>query len=129
MVRRRLADHFPPLLMQRGHFSDILVNLLQNAREALAGHGEFEVTAECLRDHSIVLTVADNGPGVAPDKVERIFEAYFTTKEKGTGLGLAIARHNAELYGGTLKLESELGKGAKFVVTFPAKTVPKPFAK
>ena len=129
VVRRRLADHFPPLLMQRGHFSDILVNLLQNAREALAGHGEIEVTAECLRDHSIVLTVADNGPGVAPDKVERIFEAYFTTKEKGTGLGLAIARHNAELYGGTLKLESELGKGAKFVVTFPAKTVPKPFAK
>ena len=129
VVRRRLADHFPPLLMQRGHFSDILVNLLQNAREALAGHGEIEVTAECLRDHSIVITVADNGPGVAPDKVERIFEAYFTTKEKGTGLGLAIARHNTELYGGTLKLESELGKGAKFVVTFPAKTVPKPFAK
>jgi len=127
VLEKRLAAHFPPLLMQRGHFSEIVVNLLQNAREALDGRGKIILTADCLRDHSVVVTVADNGPGVPPDRVERIFEAYFTTKEKGTGLGLAIVKHNAELYGGTVRLESELGKGAKFMVTFPAKTVPKPF--
>jgi len=72
--------------------------------------------------------VADDGPGIAPDKLERVFEAYFTTKEKGTGLGLAIVRHNVELYGGTVRVESVLGNGAKFTVIFPAKSLPKPFA-
>jgi signal transduction histidine kinase len=70
--------------------------------------------------------VRDNGPGVPPDKVERIFEAYFSTKEKGTGLGLSIVKHNAELYSGTVRLESELGKGSRFILTFPAKTVISP---
>jgi signal transduction histidine kinase len=73
--------------------------------------------------------VADDGPGIAPDKAGRIFEAYFTTKEKGTGLGLAIVKHNAELYGGTVRVESALGKGAKFTVVFPARALPRPFLK
>jgi signal transduction histidine kinase len=73
--------------------------------------------------------LADDGPGIAPDKLERIFEAYFTTKEKGTGLGLAIVKHNVELYGGSVCVESALGNGAKFTVVFPAKALPKPFLK
>ena len=81
------------------------------------------------RDHSIEISIADDGPGIAPDKVERVFEAYFTTKEKGTGLGLAIVKHNVELYGGSVRLESTLGKGAKFTVVFPARALPKPFLK
>ena len=128
-VERLFAAQFPPLLMQRGHLSEILVNLLKNGREALAGRGSLVVTAECLRDHTIQLTIADDGPGIPPDKLGRIFEAYFTTKEKGTGLGLAIVKHNVELYGGTIRVDSVLGKGAKFTLTFPAKTTPKPFAK
>ena len=81
------------------------------------------------RDHAIMISVSDDGPGIAPDKVGRIFEAYFTTKEKGTGLGLSIVKHNAELYGGNVQVDSALGKGAKFTVTFPAKALPKPFLK
>jgi signal transduction histidine kinase len=79
------------------------------------------VTADCHRDHSIEISVRDDGPGIAPDKIERIFEAYYTTKEHGTGLGLAIVKHNVELYGGNVRVESELGKGAKFTLIFPAK--------
>jgi signal transduction histidine kinase len=120
---------FPPLLMQRGHIVDILINLLQNAREALGNKGILRIEAGTLPDHTIEISVADDGPGIPADKVERIFEAYFTTKEKGTGLGLAIVKHNVELYGGTIKVDSELGKGARFTLTFPAKTVPRPFAK
>ncbi len=67
----------------------------------------------------------DDGPGIPPDKIERVFEAYYTTKERGTGLGLAIVKHNVELYGGSVRVESELGKGAKFIVIFPAKAVMK----
>ena len=128
-VEKKFSGPFPPLLMQRGHLSEIFVNLLQNAREALGEHGVITLTALTHRDHTVEITVADNGPGVPPDKFGRIFEAYFTTKEKGTGLGLAIVKHNAELYGGTVHVESVLGKGAKFIVTFPAKSLPKPFKK
>jgi len=124
-IHREFAAHFPPLLMQRGHLSEILVNLLRTAREALGHEGNVFVTAGCRRDHSIEISVRDDGPGVPPDKIERIFEAYYTTKEKGTGLGLAIVKHNAELYGGTVRVESKSGQGAAFVLFFPAKSVMK----
>jgi len=120
-IHREYGQGLPPLLMQRGHLSEILVNLLKNAREAVGEKGSVFVTADCLRDHSIEISVRDNGPGIAPDKIERIFEAYYTTKERGTGLGLAIVKHNVELYGGHVHVESGLGKGAKFTLIFPAK--------
>ena len=128
-VVKKTAGQFPPLLMQRTHLSEIVVNLLQNAREALGGRGNILVEAVALQNHAIEISVADDGPGIAPDKVGRVFEAYFTTKEKGTGLGLAIVKHNVELYGGSVRVDSTLGKGAKFTVVFPAKALPKPFLK
>jgi len=124
-VRREYGHGFPPLLMQRGHLSEILVNLLKNAREAVGEKGNVFLTADCHRDHSVEISVRDDGVGVAPDKIERIFEAYYTTKDHGTGLGLAIVKHNVELYGGNVRVESELGKGAKFIVIFPAKALMK----
>lgn len=128
-VKKRLTGPFPPLLMQRIHLSEILVNLLLNARDVLAGQGNLVITASCHRDQVVEVSVADNGPGIPPDKIEKIFEAYFTTKDKGTGLGLAIVKHNVELYGGSVKVESVLGKGATFTVTLPPKSKPKPFIK
>jgi signal transduction histidine kinase len=128
-IKQDLGNYFPPLLMQRGHLGEILVNLLQNAREALNGSGIVMIRAACRSDYSVEISIADNGPGIPPEKIGRIFEAYFTTKEKGTGLGLAIVKHNVELYDGTVRVESELGKGAKFTLVFPAKSLPKPFDK
>jgi signal transduction histidine kinase len=128
-LKKHFKGPFPPLLMQRGHLAEILVNLLLNAREAVPEQGNVLLTAGCNRDQAVEIVVADDGPGIPPDKIERIFEAYFTTKEKGTGLGLAIAKHNAELYGGTVRVESVLGQGAKFTVTLPVKSQPKPFVQ
>jgi len=128
-LQKKIAVTFPPLLMQRGHLSEILLNLLQNAREALGEKGKIIISADSRRDHAVEISVKDDGPGITPDKMERIFEAYFTTKEKGTGLGLAIVKHNVELYGGTVRVDSVLGKGAKFTVVFPAKALPRPFKK
>ncbi len=122
-IHREFSRSFPPLLMQRGHLSEILVNLLQNAREALGNQGNVFVAADCHRDYSVEISVRDDGPGIPPEKTGRVFEAYYTTKEKGSGLGLAIVKHNAELYGGTVRAESELGKGVKFTVIFPAKAL------
>jgi signal transduction histidine kinase len=126
IIRRDYGrDFFPPLLMQRGHLSEMLVNLLQNAREALGENGNVLVTAGCHSDHAVEISVRDDGHGIPPDKIERIFEAYYTTKEKGSGLGLAIVKHNAELYGGTVRVESRLGQGANFILIFPAKALMK----
>ena len=125
-VERNYELPLPALLMQRSHFSEILLNLLQNAREALDGKGTVVVKARRLPDDSVEIVVADDGPGIPGGKMERIFEAYYTTKEKGTGLGLAIVKHNLELYAGTVRAESELGKGARFRLILPAKAVIRP---
>jgi len=122
-IERRYAPHCPPILMQRSHLSQILVNILQNAREALNGKGKVTVAVASRGYESVEIAISDSGPGIPPDKVERIFEQYYSTKEKGTGLGLAIVKHNVELYAGKVRVESELGKGARFILSFPAKTV------
>lgn len=122
-VERRYAPYCPPILMQRSHLSQILVNILQNAREALNGKGKVTVEVISRGSESVEISIADTGPGIPPDKVERVFEQYYSTKERGTGLGLAIVKHNVELYAGKVRVESELGKGARFILSFPAKTV------
>jgi signal transduction histidine kinase len=123
-IHRDYAGEFPPLFMQRRHLVDTVMNLLQNAREALGEKGgNVFVSAHCHSDYSVEVTVRDDGPGIPADKQERIFEAYYTSKEKGTGLGLATVKHNVELYGGSVRVESSLGKGARFVLVFPAKAL------
>lgn len=122
-IQREYLPPLPPLLMQRNHFSEALSNLFLNAREALQGRGTITVTARAAEDYSVKVTIADNGPGINPATLDHIFKPYFTTKKRGTGLGLAIVKHNAELYGGTIQVESEPGKGTKFTLTFPAKSI------
>jgi signal transduction histidine kinase len=122
-IHREYADYFPPLLMQRGHLSEIFLNLLKNAREAIGQTGNIFISATCRKGNAIEVSLRDDGPGIPPDKVMRIFEAYYTTKTGGTGLGLAIVKHNTELYDGTVSVKSETGKGAEFILTFPARAM------
>src|SRR5262249_18034667 len=121
-IERDYSLYLPTLLMQRGHLSEILVNLLQNAREAMNDQGNLKVTARQGPDNAVIVTVSDNGPGIPKDRLEKIFQPYFSTKEKGTGLGLSIVKHNTEIYGGMVRVESELGKGSKFMVHLPTRT-------
>ncbi len=123
-IQRRYAPSFPPLFMQRRHAAETFINVLQNAREALQPDGgNLFITAQCLEDHSIEISIRDDGPGIPVEKQGQIFEAYYTTKEKGTGLGLATVKQNVELYGGKVRVESALGKGARFILVFPTKTL------
>lgn len=122
-VHRDFGDDLPPLMMQRIHLSEIFVNLLQNAREALNGRGNIFVSAQSRPNYTAQVVIRDDGPGIAPENFSRIFDAYYTKKEKGTGLGLAIVKHNVELYNGTIRVESGLGKGAAFTLLFPARTL------
>ncbi|MFM8419261.1 MAG: sensor histidine kinase [Verrucomicrobiota bacterium] len=122
-VKRDYAPAIPHLLGQRAHFAEIFLNLLTNAREAMNGRGKVWVHARVTPDYEVEVRVKDSGPGVAPENLPKLFDAYFTTKEHGTGLGLAIVKHNAEMYGGSVRAESVLGQGATFVVTLPARSV------
>ena len=125
IVRKECAADLPVLMMQRGHLSEVLVNLLQNAREAFIGKGRIQITAKADEHQAVVITIEDDGPGIAKLKLEKIFQPYFTTKEKGTGLGLSIVKNNIELYGGSIHAESELGKGTRFILLLPTRTITK----
>jgi signal transduction histidine kinase len=122
-VHRDYASALPPLLIQRSHLSEIFVNILQNAREAMEGVGSVMLTTRYGENYSVIVVIADDGPGIPPGKLHKIFEPYFTTKEKGTGLGLAIVKHNTEIYGGTVDVESELGQGTRFTLNLPARAL------
>ena len=122
-IIRDYSLYLPVLMMQRGHLSEILVNLLQNAREAVqGGRGRITVSAQPGGENSVLIGVSDNGPGIPKDRLEKIFQPYFSTKEKGTGLGLSIVKHNTEIYGGVVRVESELGKGTCFTIHLPTRT-------
>jgi signal transduction histidine kinase len=124
-VEKDVAAGLPLLFMQRGHLSEILVNLIQNARESIVGKGHIRIKARTNPNESVVVTLSDDGPGIAKMKLDKVFQPYFTTKQKGTGLGLPIVKHNIELYGGTVQVESELGKGTQFTLVFPTRTTSK----
>ena len=121
-IRREYGIALPPLLAQPEHISEVFVNVIQNAREVLADNGEIRIKTSYEGDYTFRVVIEDNGPGIPPERLESVFEPYHTTKEKGTWLGLAIVRHNTELYGGTVKIESELGKYTRFNLLCPGRT-------
>jgi signal transduction histidine kinase len=122
-IERRYGHSIPTLLMQRNHLSEVFVNILQNAREAMSGAGRIMISSRIEPNYMIRVDIEDFGPGIPKEHLPKVFEPYFTTKEKGTGLGLAIVKHNAELYGGMIQIESELGIGTRFHITLPSKPV------
>jgi signal transduction histidine kinase len=101
--------------------NQVFLNLLKNAAEALRERGGTVKVAARAEGDSILVTVRDDGPGIAPELRARIFEPFFSTKGagRGTGLGLSISRRIVAEHGGSLELESLPGRGAAFQVTLP----------
>lgn len=113
----------PRVGLSASRLSQIAVNLLTNAAQSFDGDAVHDprvvVSLEHVRDR-VVLRVEDNGSGIAPDDLDRVFDAFFTTKEAiGTGLGLSITRQLVEAVGGTITLESEIGVGTTVEVGLP----------
>ena len=104
----------------RIRLEQIIVNLLQNALDALKGRtdGRIAITVERAGDR-VSLRVTDNGPGIAPEVAETLFMPFVTTKEAGLGLGLVISAEIARELGGTLRLDAEAGQGTVFVLELP----------
>ncbi len=106
-------------LADRDQLTQVLVNLVKNAEEAMAGKGGAVRVRVKGTDAAAIVEVEDSGPGIAPEHRARIFEPYFTTKEGGTGLGLAIAARILQEHGGKLEVGGEPGEGARFSVVLP----------
>ncbi|MCD6339824.1 MAG: hypothetical protein J7M29_10655, partial [Verrucomicrobia bacterium] len=119
VILRDYGPGVPPLLVQRQHLTDALVNVLTNAREAMGGKGALRVRTRFAADHTVQIDIEDTGPGIPKEALPRVFDEYFTTREKGTGLGLSIVKHNVEMYGGEVKIESEVGTGTRVTLKFP----------
>lgn len=103
-----------------GQLNQVWLNLLVNAAQALKNGGEIRITTR-RNDKYVDVTISDNGPGIAPDNLEKIFDPFFTTKPvgEGTGLGLSVTYSIIEKHGGVIAVASQLGKGATFRVTLP----------
>jgi two-component system, NtrC family, sensor kinase len=102
-------------------FNQVVTNLVQNAIEAVPeGTGRVRVEGRVDGDH-LVLSVKDNGPGIPPDVVGRLFTPFFTTKGpgRGVGLGLTITRRVVQSLRGTLTVQSVVGQGTEFVARVP----------
>ncbi|TET32974.1 MAG: GHKL domain-containing protein [Planctomycetota bacterium] len=109
--------------VDRRKLRQVFMNLLLNAIEAVESrdNGLIKIKAEFLRDEAsfICINIEDNGHGITPDTLERIFEPFFSTKQSGTGLGLFRAKQVIEKHGGTITATSEAGKGTTVIIILP----------
>jgi signal transduction histidine kinase len=127
-VQTELQPGLPLVWGHRGQLQDVLLNLIRNAIEAMdAGEGKLRVlrlTTERRLNDGIGIKVADTGPGIDPEKLDTIFDAFVTTKSQGMGLGLAICRLIVERHGGQLLASSAEGRGAQFEINLPVDLCP-----
>ena len=123
MFSSNFKDHV--VVGDAGRFSQIMVNIVSNAIKYTDVGGEIAVTLESLPDNYYRFTCTDNGIGMEPEFLQHICEDYSRAEDsristtEGTGLGMAVVKGFTELMGGTLKIESELGKGSTFIVEIP----------
>jgi signal transduction histidine kinase len=117
-VKVSVDDDLPPALFDEAQIRQALVNLLRNAREAMAAGGPIDVRV--LADGmSVAIDVEDRGGGI-PDEIRaRVFDPFFSTKGEGTGLGLAITRQIVEAHGGTISCQARDGGGTRLRITLP----------
>jgi len=109
------------LYIERAQIEQVLINLLKNAREACGRQSDKDIRVEVIISPAgnKLLTVSDNGEGILPDVLDKIFVPFFTTKTSGSGIGLSLCKQIMTLHEGSINVKSESGKGSKFILTFP----------
>ena len=122
-VKLQLDPSLPPVLADAHQIQQVLLNIINNARQAIEAHqpsGRITITTE-LRGPNVQLTIQDDGPGISEENLRRIFDPFFTTKEvgKGTGLGLSLCYGIIKEHGGSITPSSRRGEGATFIIELP----------
>ena len=118
LVVARMPEQSLCILMDRDRFRQMLLNLLNNACDAMKAGGTIELALRADQQWA-TLVVSDQGEGIPAAQLERIFEPFYSTKNTGTGLGLAIVRRHIEDAGGDVRCASRPGSGAEFTIRFP----------
>ncbi len=108
----------PPVVSRSPELKEVLVNLLENAR--MAGGSRVQIVARGSADDTVLVSVVDDGSGIAEDVLPRIFEPQFSTRSTGTGLGLAIVQRLVRSWGGSVSVQSAVGKGTTVTVALRA---------
>lgn len=120
-------DDLPPVLADPIEIEQVVVNLINNAFDAMSSGGEISIRAELDSDR-VLLEVADSGSGISPKDIDRVFEPFFTTKPvgKGTGLGLSVCYGIVRSWGGEIEISSQMGQGTavRLILPFQAKVNP-----
>ncbi|RMF57798.1 MAG: HAMP domain-containing protein [Calditrichaeota bacterium] len=120
--------HFDPevgeIEVDEDRFRRIIINLLENAIQANEKQLPITITTH-KEEEEVIIKVTDQGKGIPEEHLSRIFQPYFTTRSGGAGLGLAITRRMVEEHGGTISVQSEVGKGTTFTIKLPVKKIGK----
>jgi signal transduction histidine kinase len=125
---RLVLDESPPVRIRAdvAQLKQVLINLVQNAADAIGENGEVKLRARPDRkrlgdgdQNVVILEVADNGKGISPDVQKRLFDPFFSTKETGTGLGLSIAAGIVQKHGGALRYQTRVNHGTTFGILLP----------
>ena len=124
-----LGDNLPVLILDRTQIQSVLMNIILNAVDATEAGGSINVytatglSASDAGQTGVEITIADTGCGISPENLDRLFDPFFTTKEtgQGTGLGLSVSFGIVQRHGGTIRVQSELGKGTRFFIWLPIK--------
>ncbi len=120
-IRAAFSPDLPPVEVDPDQIKRAVLNLVDNAVEAVGGTGEVVVQTAWLPEaHRVRIVVADDGPGVAAEDRERLFVPYFSTKATGMGLGLPIVHQIVSDHGGTIRVEDNTPNGSRFVIELPA---------
>jgi C4-dicarboxylate-specific signal transduction histidine kinase len=122
-VLTQFAEPSPTVQADRVLLQQVILNLIINAVEAMSsmreGSRELLICTEKAESNSALVAIRDSGPGLAPKSIERLFEAFYTTKVHGTGIGLSICRYIVEAHGGQLWAGANEPRGAVFQFTLP----------
>lgn len=121
-LRSQFAEDLPRTPVVAGQLEQVVINLVTNAVHAIDGPGQVIVSTSCGPQGTVLLEVADDGPGIEPAERERVFEPFFTTKTDGlgTGLGLSIIKNIVERHKGSIRVDASSLGGALFRVVLPA---------
>jgi signal transduction histidine kinase/iron only hydrogenase large subunit-like protein len=124
-IERHLDSRLSTVLVDRFQIQQVILNIVLNAAEAMNGHGQIVIKTGRKNEKYIFMSIADNGPGMSPITLERIFDPFYTTKPvgEGTGLGMAIAYGIIQKHQGDILIESKLKQGSTFTILLPPYSV------
>jgi signal transduction histidine kinase/CheY-like chemotaxis protein len=119
-VKECYASNLPNVEVDVSRMKQVFLNIINNAVYVMPNGGSLAIRTEAL-DGGVRISIQDNGPGIAPEHRDRIFDPFFTTKPEvsGTGLGLSVSLGIVQSHGGTIEVDTEVGRGTTFIVALP----------